>query len=94
MINAPVLHVNGDHPEGVYFLFSFYMYVRKRLMGNKDVVRAMDIAFRYRNYFRKVCLVTERVIHIKLTRVGHHCGSSGLSTMVCSSLPSIFSHAG
>ena len=24
-------------------------------MGNKDVVRAMDIAFRYRNYFRKVC---------------------------------------
>ena len=34
MINAPVLHVNGDHPE--------------------DVVRAMDIAFRYREYFRKV----------------------------------------
>jgi 2-oxoglutarate dehydrogenase complex dehydrogenase (E1) component-like enzyme len=37
MINTPVLHVNGDHPE--------------------DVVRAMDIAFRYREYFRKVrCL--------------------------------------
>ena len=34
MINAPVLHVNGDYPE--------------------DVVRAMDIAFRYREYFRKV----------------------------------------
>ncbi|KAF8641344.1 hypothetical protein AX16_010042 [Volvariella volvacea WC 439] len=37
MINAPVLHVNGDHPE--------------------DVVRAMDIAFRYRNYFRKDIIV-------------------------------------
>ncbi|KAK7048480.1 2-oxoglutarate dehydrogenase E1 component mitochondrial [Favolaschia claudopus] len=34
MINAPVLHVNGDHPE--------------------DVVRAMEVAFLYRNYFRKV----------------------------------------
>ncbi|KAG6871746.1 hypothetical protein C0995_000516 [Termitomyces sp. Mi166 len=33
MINAPVLHVNGDYPE--------------------DVVRAMDIAFRYRKHFRK-----------------------------------------
>ncbi|KAF5378852.1 hypothetical protein D9615_006945 [Tricholomella constricta] len=37
MINAPVLHVNGDHPE--------------------DVVRAMDIAFRYRKYFRKDIIV-------------------------------------
>ncbi|KAF8879401.1 dehydrogenase E1 and transketolase domain-containing protein 1 [Infundibulicybe gibba] len=37
MINAPVLHVNGDHPE--------------------DVVRAMNIAFRYRNYFRKDIIV-------------------------------------
>ncbi|TFK38288.1 Transketolase, pyrimidine binding domain-containing protein [Crucibulum laeve] len=37
MINAPVLHVNGDHPE--------------------DVARAMDIAFRYRNYFRKDIIV-------------------------------------
>ncbi|KAF9445181.1 2-oxoglutarate dehydrogenase, E1 component [Macrolepiota fuliginosa MF-IS2] len=36
-INAPVLHVNGDHPE--------------------DVARAMDIAFRYRNYFRKDIIV-------------------------------------
>jgi len=26
-------------------------------MGDKDVVRAVDIAFRYRNYFRKVCLL-------------------------------------
>ena len=37
---------------------------------------------------RFVCfLVTGRVIHIKLTMVGHHRGSFGLSTMVCSSLP-------
>ncbi|KIK54180.1 hypothetical protein GYMLUDRAFT_48977 [Collybiopsis luxurians FD-317 M1] len=34
MINAPILHVNGDHPE--------------------DVFKAMDIAFKYRQYFRKV----------------------------------------
>ncbi|KAJ3786016.1 Transketolase, pyrimidine binding domain-containing protein [Lentinula aff. detonsa] len=37
MINAPVLHVNGDHPE--------------------DVVKAMDIAFKYRQYFRKDIIV-------------------------------------
>ncbi|KAF8069209.1 dehydrogenase E1 and transketolase domain-containing protein 1 [Lyophyllum atratum] len=37
MINAPVLHVNGDYPE--------------------DVVRAMDIAFQYRKYFRKDIIV-------------------------------------
>ncbi|PFH44882.1 hypothetical protein AMATHDRAFT_165196 [Amanita thiersii Skay4041] len=37
MINAPVLHVNGDHPE--------------------DVVKALDIAFRYRHYFRKDIIV-------------------------------------
>ncbi|KAF8877232.1 dehydrogenase E1 and transketolase domain-containing protein 1 [Gymnopilus junonius] len=37
MINTPILHVNGDHPE--------------------DVARAMDIAFLYRNYFRKDIIV-------------------------------------
>ncbi|KAJ7025371.1 dehydrogenase E1 and transketolase domain-containing protein 1 [Mycena alexandri] len=37
MINTPILHVNGDHPE--------------------DVVRAMDVAFQYRNYFRKDIIV-------------------------------------
>ncbi|KAG2008244.1 dehydrogenase E1 and transketolase domain-containing protein 1 [Coprinopsis cinerea AmutBmut pab1-1] len=37
MINAPVLHVNGDYPE--------------------DVARAMEIAFRYRDYFRKDIIV-------------------------------------
>ncbi|KAL4072369.1 thiamine diphosphate-binding protein [Scleroderma yunnanense] len=33
MINCPVLHVNGDHPE--------------------DVIRAIEVAFKYRNHFRK-----------------------------------------
>ncbi|KAJ3768507.1 dehydrogenase E1 and transketolase domain-containing protein 1 [Lentinula raphanica] len=37
MINAPILHVNGDHPE--------------------EVVKAMDIAFKYRQYFRKDIIV-------------------------------------
>ncbi|KAJ7288209.1 Transketolase, pyrimidine binding domain-containing protein [Mycena rebaudengoi] len=37
MINTPVLHVNGDHPE--------------------DVVRAMEVAFQYRDYFRKDIIV-------------------------------------
>ncbi|KAI0353832.1 dehydrogenase E1 and transketolase domain-containing protein 1 [Trametes cingulata] len=37
MINAPVLHVNGDYPE--------------------DVQRAIDVAFKYRNYFRKDIIV-------------------------------------
>ncbi|KAF8331280.1 dehydrogenase E1 and transketolase domain-containing protein 1 [Cantharellus anzutake] len=37
MINAPVLHVNGDHPE--------------------DVVRAVQIAFSYRNFFRKDVII-------------------------------------
>ncbi|TFK82881.1 dehydrogenase E1 and transketolase domain-containing protein 1 [Polyporus arcularius HHB13444] len=37
MINAPVLHVNGDYPE--------------------DVQRAVEVAFKYRNYFRKDIIV-------------------------------------
>ncbi|EMD32179.1 hypothetical protein CERSUDRAFT_118815 [Gelatoporia subvermispora B] len=37
MINAPVLHVNGDYPE--------------------DVARAVDIAFKYRNYFGKDVII-------------------------------------
>ncbi|KAI0084520.1 dehydrogenase E1 and transketolase domain-containing protein 1 [Irpex rosettiformis] len=37
MINAPVLHVNGDHPE--------------------DVARAVEVAFKYRNHFRKDIIV-------------------------------------
>jgi len=34
IINAPVMHVNGDFPE--------------------DVTHAMEVAFEYRNKFRKV----------------------------------------
>ncbi|KAG8855335.1 hypothetical protein FRB96_007133 [Tulasnella sp. 330] len=37
MINAPVLHVNGDYPE--------------------DVSRAVQIAFSYRNFFRKDVII-------------------------------------
>ncbi|KAH8085477.1 dehydrogenase E1 and transketolase domain-containing protein 1 [Cristinia sonorae] len=37
MINAPVLHVNGDHPE--------------------DVARAVEIAVKYRNHFRKDIII-------------------------------------
>ncbi|KAL0960260.1 hypothetical protein HGRIS_011890 [Hohenbuehelia grisea] len=49
MINAPVLHVNGDHPE--------------------DVVRAMDIAFKYRNYFRKYTDAGGNCLSINFIRV-------------------------
>ncbi|KAJ4473013.1 dehydrogenase E1 and transketolase domain-containing protein 1 [Lentinula aciculospora] len=45
MINAPILHVNGDHPE--------------------DVVKAMDIAFKYRQYFRKDVIV-DLLVHNEL----------------------------
>ncbi|KZS96382.1 dehydrogenase E1 and transketolase domain-containing protein 1 [Sistotremastrum niveocremeum HHB9708] len=37
MIHAPVLHVNGDHPE--------------------DVQRAIRVAFKYRNHFRKDVII-------------------------------------
>jgi probable 2-oxoglutarate dehydrogenase E1 component DHKTD1 len=54
IINAPVLHVNGDHPEGdSKFLLLGYGADRSQ----KDVVKAMDIAFRYRNYFKKDIVV-------------------------------------
>ncbi|KAF8066054.1 Transketolase, pyrimidine binding domain-containing protein [Lyophyllum atratum] len=52
MINAPVLHVNGDYPEGTTFAPS-----SDELHGYADVVRAMDIAFQYRKYFRKDIIV-------------------------------------
>jgi probable 2-oxoglutarate dehydrogenase E1 component DHKTD1 len=54
MINTPVLHVNGDHPEGDSKLL---------LLGDgadhsqKDVAKGMDVAFRYRNYFKKDIIV-------------------------------------
>jgi len=54
MIYAPVLHVNGDHPEGKPYVF--YMS-RVLIVPPTDVARAMDIAFKYRNYFRKDIIV-------------------------------------
>jgi len=50
MVNAPVLHVNGDYPEGKSSSGRIVCFLGRSL----DVARAMDIAFRYRNYFRKV----------------------------------------
>lgn len=55
MINAPVLHVNGDYPQGEHVRDFAYRY--PCLIMNKDVAKAMDIAFRYRNYFRKDIIV-------------------------------------
>ena len=53
MINAPVLHVNGDYPEGE--LFSYFPCTRYSVLTPAvDVARAVDIAFKYRNHFRKV----------------------------------------
>ena len=57
MINAPVLHVNGDYyPEGMVSSIQEALCVRNadNPRKTKDVARAMDIAFLYRNYFRKV----------------------------------------
>lgn len=54
MINAPILHVNGDYPE--------------------DVARAVEIAFKYRNYFRKVSSPLEYELDRFLTNSpGHRC---------------------
>ena len=53
MINAPVLHVNGDYPEGkasIFLLFSCSQHL-------VDVARAVDIAFQYRHYFRKDVII-------------------------------------
>lgn len=55
MINAPILHVNGDHPEGQYLSCGSNLQPAYHLF--LDVVKAMDIAFKYRQYFRKVCLL-------------------------------------
>ncbi|KAH9931047.1 dehydrogenase E1 and transketolase domain-containing protein 1 [Amylocystis lapponica] len=55
MINAPILHVNGDYPE--------------------DVARAVEIAFKYRNYFRKdivVDLIVYRRWQVLIAIWGHN----------------------
>ena len=61
MINAPVLHVNGDFPE--------------------EVARAMEIAFKYRNFFRKV-IPFASFAHLAQRLLGYHCRSYHLSSLV------------
>jgi hypothetical protein len=53
MINAPVLHVNGDYPEGRVFILS----LSPCSLHSTDVERAVDIAFQYRHYFRKDVII-------------------------------------
>lgn len=56
MINAPVLHVNGDYPEGASLRFVFCL-IQLSTRCLVDVARAMNIAFKYRNYFRKDVII-------------------------------------
>ncbi|KAH7108012.1 dehydrogenase E1 and transketolase domain-containing protein 1 [Auriculariales sp. MPI-PUGE-AT-0066] len=49
MINAPVLHCNGDHPLN--------KTENMQLISIADVVRAIQIALHYRNHFRKDIVV-------------------------------------
>jgi len=58
MVNTPILHVNGDHPEGEFvFALSCRQVCSDDGPTEEDVAKAMDIAFRYRNYFRKDIIV-------------------------------------
>ena len=52
MINAPVLHVNGDYPQGS--IFSLLLLMCTFEPAPPEVARAMETAFKYRNFFRKV----------------------------------------
>ena len=54
MINAPVLHVNGDYPQGI--IFSLLPFLSAPDPDPSEVARAMETAFKYRNFFRKVGL--------------------------------------
>lgn len=57
MVNCPVLHVNGDYPEGNSQSYSKSLKYREEIRSTNlmflDVSRAIEIAFKYRNYFRK-----------------------------------------
>ncbi|KAI0261908.1 thiamine diphosphate-binding protein [Russula aff. rugulosa BPL654] len=53
MINAPVLHVNGDYPEGRVSTF----LLSPDSLRSTDVERAVDIAFQYRHHFRKDVII-------------------------------------
>ena len=66
MINAPVLHVNGDYPEGRMVIFLGFTYSPLFV----DVARAVDIAFQYRHHFRKdviIDLLVYRRWHVSST---------------------------
>jgi hypothetical protein len=52
MINAPVLHVNGDYPQGSVISLLFFLCAAEP--APPEVARAMETAFKYRNFFRKV----------------------------------------
>jgi len=49
MIGCPILHVNGDHPEGK----SAYL----QSADHVAVARAVDVAFRYKQMFRKDVII-------------------------------------
>jgi hypothetical protein len=51
MINAPIMHVNGDYPEGRLL---FNNDDRTLTLLGVDVTRAVKIAFEYRRRFKKV----------------------------------------
>lgn len=83
MINAPVLHVNGDYPEGELLSLP----VRTSLIvltPAVDVARAVDVAFKYRNHFRKVNTRLPQLL-VELIHVyppGHHRGLARISSLV------------
>lgn len=54
MINAPVLHVNGDYPEGTVLDYDLEPHSCLHFV---DVARAIDVAFKYRNFFRKDIII-------------------------------------
>ena len=53
MINAPVLHVNGDHPEGKISAVLIHL----SSLRLTDVERAVEVAFQYRHHFRKDVII-------------------------------------
>ena len=83
MINAPVLHVNGDHPEGELLSLPAHTSLIV-LTSTVDVARAVDVAFKYRNHFRKVstCLSQLFVELIHVYPAGHYSGLARISSLV------------
>jgi hypothetical protein len=51
MINVPIMHVNGDYPDGQPFYVTNSVVICSSI---PDVARAVETAFKYRDYFRKV----------------------------------------